>query len=616
MFDLMWSDEAAWRAAGAAAPIPPSPPDPRISAVALLLWEEHCLECAIPHCYTTCSLYVPRRDTKCARFTYGITPNPGARGLFGYGADITFRRWGKLEAKWHGRPRMEPLQRARQLAEADRALLGPVNALGTLLHPISPKRRVNGAYALARERLITRRFVGDDDGVRRLAFFAKFFVPGDHELWLQLEMHQERPVYRTTLRAVPGWNEHLIPLETLGVDLSRAGRVQLSLGNDESARVVFTWLDVVELAEPAGAGRGAGPRPVSVEGAPRPAAKVKCVVWDLDNTLWSGVIGDDGADRVVPNERVLSLIRELDERGVVQSIASKNAHDIAWPKIEELGLQDHFLYPAIHWGPKSASLRAIAAELNIDVDTFAFVDDSPFERAEVASELPQVRVIDVTELDGLLTRAEFDSPVTEASRGRRLSYLVEAKRKRVAVNWDNDVEGFLRSCELVMRVGAPEPEQRARCLELLQRTNQLNLSGRRYSEAEFNLLVDDPAIECFALHCRDRFGDYGLVGFAAIDLTNAEPRIRDFVLSCRVAQKRVEETFLRWYAQRAQRRGATGITASFVSTSRNGPLREALAAIEFEAAMQDGSSQLLSWTFHAPVIVPDIVAVEEAECVS
>jgi FkbH-like protein len=471
---------------------------------------------------------------------------------------------------------------------------------------------VNGAYALARERWLARRFVGDS-AKGADAFFAKFFVPGDRELSLQLELHQERPVYRTTLRAVPGWNECLIPLADFGADLTQPGRLLLSLGNDEAARIIFTWLDVVALEE-----ESAPKRPMSPTGAEhgpaRPSEKVKCVVWDLDNTLWKGVIGDDGAAGVVPDARVLALIRALDERGIVQSVASKNTYDIAWPKIVELGLQDYFLYPAIHWGAKSGSLRAIADELNINIDTFAFIDDSPFERAEVESALPQVRVFDAVELDTLLTRPEFDVLVTEASRTRRQSYLIEASRKRVASSWKDDINGFLRSCNLVMRIGAPEPEQRTRCLELLQRTNQLNLSSRRYSEAEFSALLDDSTTECFAIHCRDRFGDYGLVGFAVADISEDRPRLVDFVLSCRVAQKRVEETFLCWYGQRAQRRGALGVTARFVPTERNAPLREAMSAIDFDVTRCDDGSHLLVWTFEGAVVLPDVVEVEEAEC--
>src|SRR5262249_32601793 len=158
------------------------------------------------------------------------------------------------------------------------------------------------------------------------------------------------------------WNEALIPASRFHLGANPKGRILVSLANDREARLVFTWLDFVSLA-PAPTAPSDKPKPKA-----KPAKKAKCVVWDLDNTLWQGVIGDAGPENVSPNVAVLEMIRALDERGIVQSIASKNTYEIAWAKVESLGLADYFLYPAIHWGPKSESLKGIADELNINVD--------------------------------------------------------------------------------------------------------------------------------------------------------------------------------------------------------------------------------------------------------
>ena len=123
-----------------------------------------------------------------------------------------------------------------------------------------------------------------------------------------------------------------------------------------------------------------------------PAKKIKCVCWDLDNTLWNGVIGDDGTDGVIVNNKIIDLINEFDKKGILQTITSKNEYEIAWSKIKQLGLDKFFLYPAINWGPKSESIKQIAKELNIGIDTFALIDDSEWEREEVSSNCPQVRV--------------------------------------------------------------------------------------------------------------------------------------------------------------------------------------------------------------------------------
>jgi len=194
---------------------------------------------------------------------------------------------------------------------------------------------------------------------------------------------------------------------------------------------------------------------------------------------------------------------------------------------------------------------------------------------------------------------------------RRHSYLAEAQRKQAARVWHDDQSSFLRSCELVLRIASPEEADYARCLELIQRTNQLNLSTRRFDRAAFEALVSDPSTECFVLRCADRFGDYGLVGFTAFDTSGFVPRLSDFVLSCRVAQKRVEETFFKWYMRKAQARGADRIQATFVTSQRNAPLRDALAAIAFQPVAPPDSQgrQLLECAPGEETELPDIVRV-------
>jgi FkbH-like protein len=448
----------------------------------------------------------------------------------------------------------------------------------------------------------------------------KFYSDGPEELDVQIEVHQDRPVFRTNVRAAPGWNEKIIPFSDLHIEDGRSGRILIELPSEREARLVFTWLDLVRFARvvapeatfaPAITERQHEAKRPATRSKASPAAKVKCVVWDLDNTLWSGVIGDDGPDGVKPNRAAVDVVHALDERGIVQSIASKNEYQLAWSRIESLGLADYFLYPAIHWGAKSGSIRAIADELNIGIDTLAFIDDSPFERSEVQASFGEVRVYDVPEIENLLERPEFDVPVTEASRLRRQSYLAEAQRKQAARVWRDDEDSFLRSCGLVLRISSPEEADYARCLELIQRTNQLNLSTRRFDRSAFEALVSDPSVDCYVLRCEDRFGDYGLVGFAAFDSSGFVPRLSDFVLSCRVAQKRVEETFFKWYMRKAQARGADRIQATFVASARNAPLREALATVPFApaAAPDSDARQLLEYVPGSDVEPSDIVRI-------
>lgn len=162
----------------------------------------------------------------------------------------------------------------------------------------------------------------------------------------------------------------------------------------------------------------------------KPAEKVKCVVWDLDNTLWNGtLIETDNPEDLKIRPGVLEIIHELDQRGIIQSIASKNDMDVAWPVVEKLGIAEYFLYPQIHWNAKSDSIRQIAKALNIGIDTFAFIDDSNFERMQVQSALPQVRVYDEKELQNILQRPEFKVMVTEESKN--VEQCIRRKREEM-----------------------------------------------------------------------------------------------------------------------------------------------------------------------------------------
>ena len=616
MYQLTWKSRSGWRAlAGDAARLPPpAPMDRPVRGTAVLVWEEHCVECAVPSCYQVCPLYMARGDGQCARFAYGIYPNRSIKGAQPFGADIRFRRWGKLEAFWPARPRVLPLSALRPLSAVLDGLERGSAWVRRLPLPGDGATRLGERLRRSRKRAIRRRFGSAQEGAQTPdALYIQVYSgeSAPHRLQLEIdreavEPKQNRTLYRRRLDLQPGWNAWTIPFAELPPG---PGKVRLWPENDAEIRLVFAWLDLVAYAPVART------EPVDASPPGRPAAKVKCVAWDLDGTLWDGVIGEDGADGVTPRAAVLDLVKRLDERGILQTIASKNDFDVAWPLVEALGLGDMFLYPAIHWGPKSASLRRVAAELNIGLDTFAFVDDSPFERAEVAAACPEVRVFDSNGIDGLLEREEFDVPVTEVSRSRRLGYLAEARRKTTAASWDGDYDAFLRSCRMVMRIGTPRDDQKPRCLELLQRSNQFNLSARRYDSAAFDALLAEPAHECLAFEVADAFGDYGLVGFAAVRVDGEDRTLFEFVMSCRVARKRIEEAFLCWYGRWARVQGARRLGLRIRPTGRNGPLRDSLAALPLrlvaEASSEDGI--LLTLGLGEEIRMPDVVRIEDVD---
>jgi FkbH-like protein len=521
----------------------------------------------------------------------GITPNPAVGGLFGFGAEIQFRRWGKLEAIIS--PRV-PMYSAAAL-RVQRGVLDGVEELvsqaARLFRRVSPTRKLNGAFtALKRQLVKWQSSLWGGTLLEADRFLIKCWSFQPAIFHLQLEVVTNVSVFRARLPIAPGWNEHLLDAAEMLAGLNGAeGRIRLTIEGDEEVHVMFTWLHFVRFA----AARG-----TAIEQVPKsqqPAAKVKCVAWDLDNTLWQGVIGDAGVEGVVENPAMLQLIRDLDERGIVQTIVSKNDYATAWKKIESLGLQEFFLYPAIHWGPKSQSLRSIADRLNINIDTFAVIDDSEFERSEIRSALPQVRVFDPSVGHALLEEDAFRVPVTSESRSRREMYRTEAARQQIQAGWRGDFEDFLRSCELRLVIRRPGPAEQPRCLELLQRSNQFNLSGRRYDAGGFQQLLQSVEHECYSLEVSDRFGTYGIVGFAAFAITGRGATLVDFVLSCRVAQKQVEEHFFRWFAARRAALGEREFRAGYRRTERNQPLREVLAAAGFSVVAAGEAEQVLSY---------------------
>jgi len=492
-----------------------------------------------------------------------------------------------------------------------------ITQFGRLLQRWSPTRKLNGAFTAARRILFAKesRILGRDSKPPE-AFFIKCYSPEKTAFRLQLEVATDAPVYRTSIEISPGWNEHYLNAdEMISVAGGKAGVIRISVENDREVRLIFTWLDFVCLtsAEPAGVEsrdqQGGANHSVSEKTAP--AEKIKCVAWDLDNTLWHGVIGDAGTRGVVPDQEMLGLIPILDERGILQTIVSKNNFDAAWAKITELGLEDHFLFPAIHWGPKSLSIQQIAKDMNINVDTFAVIDDSPFERHEIQNLLPQVRVFDPADGPELLKDAAFDVPVTDESRGRRLKYLTEAKRRRVHQAWRGDYDAFLKSCHMILQIRHPAAADYSRCVELLQRSNQFNLSGRAYDEDEFGRLMKSTSHDCYCLDVADDFGGYGIVGFAAFESATDGPTLVDFVLSCRVAQKMVEVTFLNWYSASHQAKGCQRLRAQLRVTSKNAPLRDVLQNLGFMCVQSDDDSQLLELRFNGAVTIPDVITIRD-----
>ncbi|MFF5563142.1 HAD-IIIC family phosphatase [Streptomyces sp. NPDC012623] len=298
-----------------------------------------------------------------------------------------------------------------------------------------------------------------------------------------------------------------------------------------------------------------------------PSAPVKCLVWDLDNTLWRGTLLED--DEVVLSEAVREVIVGLDARGVLQSVCSRNDHDLAWARLEALGVADYFVVPEIGWGPKSQAVGRIAERLDFAPGALAFIDDQPAERAEVAFHLPDVRCYPAEEAATLLGLPEF-SPrsVTADARQRRRMYQAGFRRTDEQARFGGSNEDFLRSLDMVMRIGRATEDELSRVEELTLRTSQMNATGVHYPDEVLRSLLTRPGHEVLVTTLTDRFGPHGAVGVLLLRRHARVWHLKLLATSCRVVAFGAGTIILNWLADRAARAGVH-LLADFRATDRN-----------------------------------------------
>lgn len=336
--------------------------------------------------------------------------------------------------------------------------------------------------------------------------------------------------------------------------------------------------------------------------------RIKCVVWDLDHTVWDGVLLEDPSVTVRPG--VVEHLHRLDRMGVLHSVASKNDPETALAKLRELGLAEMFLFPQISWNAKSSSIQRIAAKLNLGLDAFAFVDDQPFELAEVAAELPQVTCVDVAELDDALTRPEFHPRfVTDESAQRRAMYRGQLARDDQEADFVGTSEQFLASLEMSFTIAPAQREDLQRAEELTVRTNQLNSTGRTYSYDELDALRSSPDHLLLVASLTDRFGSYGKIGLALVEKGSPDWRLNMMLMSCRVMSRGVG-TVLLGHIMRLARDAGAGLRADLVETGRNRMMQITYAFSGFREVSRDGAHVVLAADLGTIQDPPDYVRLE------
>jgi len=313
--------------------------------------------------------------------------------------------------------------------------------------------------------------------------------------------------------------------------------------------------------------------------------EIKCVVWDLDNTLWEGTLLEDEEVRLKPEIEV--LLDELDGRGILHSIASKNDRDLAMGKLREFNLEQYFLYPEIHWNPKSTSIARIQKNLNIGIDTILFIDDQPFERDEVQSVHAEVTCVDADAYLGLLDEPRLNPRyITQDSRRRRLLYLENMARERDEEEFEGPQEKFLAELDMCFTISLAAAEDLQRAEELTVRTNQLNATGVTYAYEELDRFRRSPDHMLLVCELIDRYGSYGKIGLALIETKRDYWHLKLLLMSCRVMSRGVGTVLLSHIMQEAKGDGVK-LLADFRKTDRNKMMHIAYRFANFKEVRSD-----------------------------
>ncbi len=355
---------------------------------------------------------------------------------------------------------------------------------------------------------------------------------------------------------------------------------------------------------------------------------VKCVVVDLDDTLWGGVIGDDGVDGIVighsgdgePFVRLQQFLRELKRRGILLAVCSKNDHDTALQPFREhpemvLRAEDFAVFIA-NWHPKVDNLRTVQQQLNIGFDSIVFLDDKPFERNLVRRYLPDVIVPELPDEPADYVRALVElnlfetSSFTEADRARADRYREAAVRQTHAVSFTN-VADYLQSLAMKVAVRPFDAAELPRIAQLIQRSNQFNLTTRRYGAAECEDLLRNAACTPLYVTLADRFGDHGLISVVVAKYEHDIARLDLWLMSCRVLSRGVEEFTMNRIVELARARGARRLLGEYIPTAKNKMVQDFYGRFGFRRDAVDPSTGTTTWVLELAAYEPKPTFLEE-----
>ena len=334
----------------------------------------------------------------------------------------------------------------------------------------------------------------------------------------------------------------------------------------------------------------------------------KCLAVDLDNTLWGGVIGEDGVDSLILSNHkeggryydVQKCLKRMKENGVMLVILSKNnPEDVAavFSHPYMFLQEDDFVGQKINWNPKTQNIQELAEELNIGLDSFVFLDDNPVERELMKAQCPQVEVIEFPQDTTLLARTVEDAYdkffkglyITDEDRDKTVKYQRQWKRKEIQKEADS-MEDYLRKLEIIAELNLMEEQDIKRVVQLAGKTNQFNTTTIRYDERHINLLRKSGDTDLIVAKMKDKFGDEGLTATVVLVYKNETAFIESFMMSCRVMSRQFEEVIfheiVKWIRHTYPK--IQKLQAEYRKTAKNKPVENLYESLGFQVKEEKG----------------------------
>ncbi len=499
-----------------------------ISHKSVLHLSEHCTECAIPDCFKTCDLYTPRIDGKCQRFVKGMERLEKQISLHTDIIKIQFKQWGILETQ--GSIKLFDYNTALKKEKRDKLISGLINRIkpSFLKGKFASRRYNQKKQSLKSENL--------NAGLLPDSFLMEVYNPSNNNYHLSLTIRNEdeelrKLPFQYKFSISPGYNKEVIPYIEISKRINVSKNFRIDLLPQEISSKSALYFGLFDFVKFKGFNNNKNLK-----------KDIKCVVWDLDNTIWDGILVEDGISGLKLKPRIVDTLQYLESKGIMNSISSKNDESIALKALKHFEILEYFIFPQISWKPKSQAVREIASQMNVGLDTFLFIDDSTFEREEVKNSIPEIRTIDALDYLKLFEIEEIKGLESNIGDKRKEYYKKEEFRKDSLKSFEGDYLEFLKSCDIELKIDQLSPKHFERVYELSQRTNQMNFSGNRYKKEDIEKINSNEHLDAFVLSCSDKFGDYGVIGFGIVN--KLENEIKDLMFSCRIQSKRIEHAFI------------------------------------------------------------------------